>query len=263
MKREARLFGLAAAAIATLAVTLYLFSIVLGTERSPVLPVAGDALSRRADVETIIAATPEIASFFDRLKTLLPSRYEAAVAKAATSAPGSASDNPDIWLSDAVKIVRQSHGALAAKADAGPLQQVFVKQEAILSALSEGNARLCVDFLYGGASEDFFRFAAANRALVGRLAVATLDAVSDGQQKKIARDPPSDTDFAALETALRDRGLTPTEIATLLDGKAPDPPLPDARLCEMGRLYLQAIADLPEDVRLRLYALAADLMARS
>ena len=265
MTREVRLLGLAAAAVVTLGATLYLLSIVFGGGSSvaPVVPVAGDPAGRRAAVETAVAAAPEIAPFFDRLKVLLPSRYDAVIAKAVAAAPGSAADSPDIWLSDAVKLLRQSHGALAAKADAGPLQQIFVRQEAVLAALSGNDTRLCVDFLYGGASEDFFRFAAVNRALVGRLALANLDAIADGQQKKIARDPPTDADFMALETALRDKGLSPAEITTLLDGKAPDPPPPDARLCEMGRLYLEAIAGLPEDIRVRLYALAADLMARS
>ena len=266
MNRELRLLALAVAAAGTLAAAFFLLSIVFGGGVASVPPIASnanDSTARRAAIEATIAATPEIAPFFERLKVLLPARYDAAIAKAVATAPGSVSDSPDIWLSDAVKILRQSHGALAAKADAGPLQQIFVRQESVLAALSDKDSRLCVDFLYGGASEDFFRFAAANRALVGRLALANLDAIGDGQQKKIARDQPTDADFAALETALRDRGLSPTEIATLLDGKAPDPPPPDARLCEMGRLYLEAIASLPEDIRVRLYALAADLMARS
>ncbi len=265
MNRELRLLALAVAAAGTLASVFFLLSIVFGGGGGspPITAETGDPATRRAAVETIIAATPEIAPFFTRMKALLPARYDAAIAKAAAATPGSAADSPDIWLSDAVKLLRQSHGALAAKADAGPLQQIFVRQEAVLAALSAGDARLCVDFLYGGASEDFFRFAAANRALVGRLALANLDAIADGQQKKVARDTPTDADFTALEMALRDRGLSSAEIATLLDGKAPDPPPADARLCEMGRLYLEAIASLPEDVRVRLYALAADLMARS
>jgi hypothetical protein len=219
--------------------------------------------ARKADIVARIAATPDVARFFDRLKSVAPTDYEAAIARAASAPGGGPSDTPDFWLSDAVKIVRQSRGALAAHAQPQPLTDVFVRQRAILGALAARDARLCVDFLYGGASADFFLFAAANRPLVGDLAVAGLDAIASGQTAKIDRGAPTDADFQALESALRDKGLNPTEIAALLDGKSPDPPLPDARMCEIGQVYLDAMAALPEDVRLRLYALAVDLMARS
>ena len=114
-----------------------------------------------------------------------------------------------------------------------------------------------------GPAKGFFQFAAEHRALVGDLARAGLDAAIDGGKTKTERDPPTDADFQALEGALRERGLNEAEIATLLDGKSADPPLPDARLCETGRLYLAAMASLPEDARMRLYALAVGLMARS
>ena len=59
------------------------------------------------------------------------------------------------------------------------------------------------------------------------------------------------------------KGLSQAEIEALLDGKTPDPPLPEARLCKAGRVYLEMLKTLPEPVRLRIYALAVELMARS
>lgn len=289
--KEMRLAALALAAAATLFAAVYLLSVALAPPPPPVQPASVEPPapvppvastepaapaepppappspiappSRRAAVEARIAETPDVAAFFDRLQEVLPADYEAAIEKASAGSAEPSSDSPDFWLSDAVKIVRQSRGALAAKADAAPLSRIFVHQAAVLDALSKGDARLCVDFLYGGASEGFFRFAAENRRLVSGLALAGLDAIADGQAKKIEREPPTDADFGALEAALREKGANDAEIAALLDGKAPEPPLPDERLCTLGRSYLDAMAGLPEATRLRLYALAVTLMARS
>lgn len=257
--RAVRVLGLASAAAVSLLAAVVLLTRVLGGGASEKASGTLDEAGRRTRIEATIAATPDIAPFFERLRTLLPARFDAAVGKAVDDPTAS----PDVWLSEAVKTVRQSHGVLAAKADGDHLSSIFSGQAAVLDALSRRDARLCVDFLYGGASEGFFRFAAENRALVGGLALAGLEAIADGQAKKITREAPTDADFQALEAALRERGLSATEIATLLDGKAPEPPLPDARICEMGRLYLDALASLPQDAKLRLYALAVDLMARS
>ena len=49
----------------------------------------------------------------------------------------------------------------------------------------------------------------------------------------------------------------------LIDGQAPDPPLPDARLCQIGQVYLDVLHDQPPDARHRIYGLAAELLARS
>ena len=49
----------------------------------------------------------------------------------------------------------------------------------------------------------------------------------------------------------------------LLDGKTPDPPIPDDRMCAAGKTYLETLRQMPEDVRGRIEALAVDLMARS
>ncbi len=264
-KRDLRLAGLAFAAAGSLVAATYLLSLVFAppVDMAQAIKVPPDVAVRRSQVENTIFGTADVAPFFERLHILLPADYDAAIRKAATTEAGSATDTPDYWLSDAVKIVRQSHGALAAKADAGPLSDIFARQADVLSALSAKDARLCVDFLYGGASEGFFAFASENRALVGALAIAGLEAIASGQDKKIERGPPTDEDFQLLETALREKGLDAAEIGALLDGKSPEPPLPDARLCEMGRIYLAAIASLPEETRLRLYSLAVGLMARS
>jgi len=136
-------------------------------------------------------------------------------------------------------------------------------QLAMLEALSKSDQRLCVDFLYGGASDAFYQFSARNRQLASDMAVAGLEAIIDGQAKRNLRQPPSDADFRLLEQAMASKGLSQPEIEALLDGKTPDPPLEDGRLCRAGRVYLEMLKTLPEPVRLRIYALAVELMARS
>lgn len=222
-------------------------------------PIVSPAEDPRRAVEAKIAAAPDIARFFDRLRLTLPNDYEkAAAGLVKLGETGTA----DVYLSEAVKSLRQSRGAAAAKADAAPLSQVFAKQLQVLEALSARDPKICVDFLYGGASEAIFKFAADNRALVSDLAIAGLDAILDGEQKKIARGGPNEADFQLLEKALREKGLSAAEIEALLDGKTPDPPLPDDKMCAAGKTYLQTLATLPEATRLRIYALAVELMAR-
>ncbi|MCC2108677.1 MAG: hypothetical protein KDJ40_14340, partial [Hyphomicrobiales bacterium] len=192
-----------------------------------------------------------------------PTDYEAAIAALAARRSGGAVDSPDYDLSQAVKTLRQSRGALAAKADSAALGRVFEAQLAVLKALGAVNTRLCVDFLYGGASEAFLKFSAENRALVSDLAIAGLDAILDGKEKNIARTTPTESDFQMFETSLRQNGVGADEIGALLDGKTPDPPIPDDRMCAAGKTYLETLRQMPEDVRGRIEALAVDLMARS
>lgn len=217
----------------------------------------------RKDVEDTIASAPEIARFFDRLRLTLPTDYETAIAALAARRSGGAVDSPDYDLSQAVKTLRQSRGALAAKADSAALGRVFEAQLAVLKALSSVNTRLCVDFLYGGASEAFLKFSAENRPLVSDLAIAGLDAILDGKEKNVARTTPTESDFQMFETSLRQNGVGADEIGALLDGKTPDPPIPDDRMCAAGKTYLETLRQMPEDVRGRIEALAIDLMARS
>ncbi len=87
---------------------------------------------------------------------------------------------------------------------------------------------------YGNATQRFYEFSAKNRDLVVEMAQASLDAILDGRTSRVDRRPPSDADFAQLETALMEQGLGRPEIEALLDGKAPEPPLPDATMCRAG-----------------------------
>lgn len=226
-------------------------------------PAEAHAAARQS-VEALIAQVPEYQRFFDRLRLTLPSEYETTLDSFADRLVATGKEESvDVYLSDAVRKLRQNRGALAAKADAGPLGHIFDVQLAMLNALSGADQRLCVDFLYGGASEAFYQFSARNRQLASDMAIAGLDAIVDGEAKKNQREPPSDADFHMLESAMTGSGLSQPEIEALLDGKAPDPPLDDARLCKAGRVYLEMLKTLPEPVRLRIYALAVELMARS
>jgi hypothetical protein len=220
--------------------------------------------SARKAIEARIAQVPEYQRFFDRLRLALPSQYEATLEGFADRLVATGKEQPiDTYLSEAVRDLRQARGALAAKADGVALTRIFDVQLAMLDALSKTDQRLCVDFLYGGASEAFYQFSAKNRQLASDMAIAGLDAILDGQTKKNQRQTPTDADFVLLEKAMAAKGLSQVEIEALLDGKTPDPPLEDARLCRAGRIYLEMLKTLPEPVRLRIYALAVELMARS
>jgi hypothetical protein len=218
----------------------------------------------RKTIEARIAQVPEYQRFFDRLRLALPSQYEMTLNTFADRLVATGKEQSvDLYLSEAIRDLRQTRGALAAKADAASLARIFDVQLAMLDALSKTDQRLCVDFLYGGASEAFYQLLAQHRQLASNMAIAGLDAIVDGQAKKNERQPPTDADFLLLEKAMAGKGLSQPEIEALLDGKTPNPPLEDARLCQAGRVYLEMLKTLPEPVRLRIYALAVELMARS
>lgn len=232
-----------------------------------VASLAQDAplLAGRQKIEAEIdAKAPDYARFFGQLKTDLPDEYDAILDRFAKQAlDGTDMSNVDFLLSQAVRDLRLSNGVLAAKADGRSLSHIFDMQLQMMRALAGRDPRLCVDFLYGGASQAFFAFSADNRRLVSDMAIAGLNAIDSGRANEIERQPPSDADFNELESAMRAQGLNDAEVGAILDGKTPNPPIPDERMCAVGQIYLQTLAALPEPARLRIYGLAVELMARS
>ncbi|WOJ88154.1 hypothetical protein RZS28_09835 [Methylocapsa polymorpha] len=262
------LLGLAALVALILGWTFWIEANRLEPAPSPKIAethVSPEAIAAaRGAIEAELAAVPEYAGFFDSLKTRFPADYEAFLAKASRrSAATGEIQSADFLIIDAVRALRVSHGVLAAKAEQPALDHVFEMQLAMLRALAGRNQGLCVDFLYGGANGDFLEFSAANRSLVAAMASAGLDAIDNGQINRVERDEPTAEDFQELEKALRAKGLGTLEIEALLDGKTPDPPLDDARMCRAGAIYLETLAALPEPLRMRIYGFAVELMARS
>ena len=196
------------------------------------------------------------------MQTAFPSIYETAIDTYVGQSPHAA-NGLDRLLSDSALTLRQSRGRLSAQADAGDLQQLLDIQIRMTNALAGTDARLCADFFYGSSSPAFADFASRNRALAVDAALAALDAIVGGQAARIDRPPPSEEDFRQFETALAARGLNDAEVAALLDGRPPNPPLADARQCELGQIYLETLRALPEAPRLAIFAMAVALMARS
>jgi hypothetical protein len=223
-----------------------------------------DKGAARQQIEALIAATPDYARYFARLRETLTADYEAAIDDfAARLAETKEEQSVDYYLSETVRRLRLSRGALAAKAEPDPIARVFEKQLEVLQAVAQEDKRMCVAFLYGANNLDFQKFAASRRGIVSDMALAGLEAIVSGQTKKIEREAPSEAEFRVLEKALADRGLGKVEIDALLDGKAPDPPLEDARMCAAGQTYFEALKALPEPARTKVYGLALELMARS
>ncbi|HMK90260.1 MAG TPA: hypothetical protein VK446_11590 [Methylocystis sp.] len=234
---------------------------------APPPPPPQEAPTPRQRLEASIAAAPDYAPFLDRLRENFPAEYRSAVDEFATRQGGPAVGGEatvDAFVSEAVRKLRKARGVAAARAEPGPLSKIFEAQRAVLHAIGERDPRLCVAFLYGGAEmSEFSRFAATRRALVADMALAGLEAIVNGGAKQIERPGPTEADFKALETALAARGLSQEVIGALLDGKMPDPPLEDAKMCAAGETYLETLRSLPEPARLRIYGLAVEVMARS
>ena len=224
---------------------------------TPAAPPPHNALSDR------MGEVPDYKTFRDRFAASFPGDWTRAVeVMGQPRADGLPSDTPDALFLETLKTLRRSRGALASKAASEPLSAVFTQQMRLLAALSSTDKRLCVDFLFGEDSRGFLAFAGTHRPLLVALAGAALDAVIDGAAKRIERPAPTDADFALLEKMLTERGLGAAEIEALLDGRHPDPPIADDRLCDAGLVYYDVLKQLPEDARLRIYALSVELMSR-
>ncbi|QLP97669.1 MAG: hypothetical protein HZY79_10095 [Rhodoblastus sp.] len=236
----------------------------LPTGPAEMAPPPGEQAEARKLIDQRLAAAKDYAPFLDLLAQRFPAdsaQIRDGFATRAIADKGAAT--PDRFVADALKNLRETRGVLAAKADAPLMSRVFEAQGAMLAALRDADAKLCVDFVYGGATDAFMAFSASHRALLAGVAQASLDAILDGADKRIERDAPTDEDFALLEKALRDKGMGDAEVATLLDGKTADPPLADERMCDAARAYVTAVLGMPEPARSRVLALAIELMARS
>lgn len=218
----------------------------------------------RARLEAAVVAVPQYKGFVEQLRDTFPAEYDAALARGVDRSQIAARlDPPDQFVLDAVAALRRGRGRLAAVARDDALAALFQAQAATLAALGDTDSRLCVGFLYGSAGAGFSSFAAAHRDLVARLAQAGLDAVLDGKAAPVLRRAPADADFSVIEHELTGRGFGREEIDALLDGRMPDPPLPDARLCSAALAYLDVLNGLPLTSRMAIYALSVELMSRS
>ncbi|MDB5595913.1 MAG: uncharacterized protein JWM36_2874 [Hyphomicrobiales bacterium] len=218
----------------------------------------------RPAIEHMLAQATAYAAVLDKMQREFPADYERLLLEFSDRARRDARiESADFYVSEMARGLRQRRGILAARAGPEPLARIFDLQAQMLKALSQTDPKLCVDFLYGNVSPGFYDFAGRNRTLVANMALAALDAVTDGRMQKIDRRAPSSLDFDLLEKELTNRGLSRMEIDALLDGRAPEEQVPEARMCQAGRLYIDALQSLPEDTRARIHALAVELMARS
>lgn len=232
-----------------------------------VLPLGGRGASGAEAIgrlfQNTLKGAPEYAGFFDRMKAAFPSEYEAFLETAARrSAVSGDIGSVDLHLAEAVRALRLSRGESAAKAGKPALERIFDLQLAMLKALAVKDPRLCAGYLSGGESPGYFEFAAENRRLVAEVAIAGIDAIIDGEAKQVHREVPTAEEFDGLERLLRAKGLGSPEIGALLDGTVSNPPVDDEKMCSAGQIYLETLASMPDEVRLRIYGLAAGLMAR-
>lgn len=227
---------------------------------APNLPVAPTRPSPpTADGDDRLADVPEFGSFYGRLRSSFPADYARLLKRLGR--------DRDVWADaviwDALRDLQQSQGVLAAQAGGASLDRFFDARAAMLDGLAPLNAHQCADFLYGVTDASIGDFTASHRGLVATLADRTLDAIADGRAHHLDRVSPNPGDLDALSSGLAAAHLSPAEIGLLIDGTTPDPPPSDARLCEIGRAYLDVLRGLPPDARQRIYGLAAELLARS
>lgn len=230
---------------------------------SPPTTVPTGSLASAASYVALLDQAPEYRSFKERFADQFPGDWTRTLEHLeARTADGKVPASADSVFLEALKALRRSRGALAAKAGPEALGRIFDIQAQMLAGLSTADKRLCVDYLYGEESSGFLSFAASHRQLLAVSAGVALDAIIDGSAHRIDRPAPTDDDFALLEKELTRHGLAGAEIEALLDGRHPDPPITDNRLCEAGQIYLDVLRQLPEAPRLRIYALSAEVMSR-
>lgn len=218
----------------------------------------------RQRVEAALADAGGYEVFLAAIKDAFPALHENAIAAlAARTQENGRMESADFYVAGILRNLRQSHGVLAAQASDAALERIFALHANVLNSLAKSDPRLCADFLYGKASDGFFKFASANRDLVAAMAQANFDAILDGRRENVKREAPRNEDISELEALLARKGLGQQEIEALLDGRTPEPPLPDKTMCHAGSVYFETLRDLPADVRMKIYATVARLLARS
>ena len=226
--------------------------------RRAIAPSPGEAISAERDrLKASVDATPELAGFVGRAAKAFPADWnrqaDAFVLRAASAHE---LEKPEAVVADLLRVLRRDRGVVAAKADDAALARVFDAQSTLTGKLANIDKRLCADFILGQTSPAFYDALRSARPAFAELASATLAAIVEGAKAEVERGAPNDGDFSALEAELRRRGLGDTDIAVLLDGKMPDPPMEDGVLCDAGLVYYDAAKSIPTDARMRLYALA-------
>ena len=224
------------------------------------LPLDGET---RLAIERALAQASAYAPVFERMREEFPGDYERQMNEFIRQARRNGVQSADFYSVETIRSLRHRRGLVAARAGSAKLMQVFDIQGQMLDALAKVSPALCVNFLYGDTGATFYGFAAENRQLIAGMALAAIEAAADGAKHSFERATPSARDFDLLDKALIARGLSRDEVNALLDGEMPTTPPSDARLCEAGRLYIEAMRKLPEGPRLRIQALAISIMARS
>lgn len=231
---------------------------------TPPPPSAAAMATAREKIDSAFRIAPIFQPFFERFKSLYPADFDRylqsevlALASGTESVP-----TPDTLVLDAVELLRNSRGAQAALASPEMLDHFFDIQAQVLDTLAVQDARLCDHFLFGGDAPAFGEFSSHNQALISQMAEAGLNAIADGEAKKITRDPPADEDFTALEKSLTDAKLEPVEIGALLDGQLPEQPFAPARTCAIGKIYYASLKAMPAAAKYNIYALALQNMAQ-
>lgn len=228
-------------------------------------PTVSELSRERRLVEERLDTAPEFADFIARLRTSFPADWNRML-EAFTRRDLARGDleAPEAYLADILRQLRRDRGVVAGRASAGTLTRIFDLQAQMIAALAKADKRLCVDFLLGQSSPAFVGAMSRDRTLLAGIAGATLDAIIEGGGAgAVERAAPNDEDFSRIEMELRARGLGDAEITALLDGRLSDPPLPDQQLCDAGVIYFEALKELPEDARIRIYAFAARAMGRA
>lgn len=227
-------------------------------------PSSAPEAETRQKLDALIAQSPDYGRFFDRLHAVFPADYDGILDQLARNATAAKKlPAPDVLLADTVSALRKVNGGFASKAPDDALARIFAIQLKEMQALGRRDTRLCVAFLFGANGPGLLEFAASHRDLIADAALSGLEAMNSGRRNPVQRGAPTDADFQALDKALSSNGLSRAEIDALLDGKTPEPPIPDERMCQAGQVYLQTMAALDPATRGRLYSLAVDLMVKS
>ncbi len=227
----------------------------------PPAPAPELIAAERRTIADSLSNAREFGLYVHRLSDAYPADWNRLLDSFALRALASrAPESPEAYVSESIRALRRDRGVVASRAGPDAVARVFDAQARLLGGLAGSDSRLCVDFMLGQTSPAFLAFAARHRDLLAEMAMASLEAMIAGETSSATPDQPGDADFDQLEQALVKRGLGKPEIGALLDGRWPNPPIPDSRMCDAGLIYFDALKTLPDDARQRIYALAVRTM---
>ncbi|MDC8753318.1 hypothetical protein OIK40_01525 [Erythrobacter sp. sf7] len=214
--------------------------------------------SIEADLENTFADNPSIASMFYVLKEKYPSDYEALISGFSEKVRGGASGAEiNVYAHSFMRSFAKSSKKDFSAAPQQNLIEVLEKHVPLLDALSKDSSSICAEFVTTGLGPGR-QLSTPTLEAMAEVVSLQIKAAAAGRDSPAPRQPPSDSDWEQVGSAMLEYGTLEEELNSLANQTYST--LPVDRQCEVGKALYRAMASLPPEgaARMAAYVLIQD-----